>query len=358
MIADDKTCEIFINSNREEWGHHYENLLSDHIESGIKSNSCNTKSYLEETFNIQFENRTFELVNYNDTSFKKIVFTSCILKNCIFINCSFEAGQLGCALLSNCNFSRSKFIGFPISISKSDGKNIFYECDIGSSLQGDLNNFNLRRANAKDVYVNNSSFLCADLRGTNLVDSNLAGTNWKFAKIDRFTNLTNTKFDNHPVTRDDSEHIKFSWWGRKWFNWSAIRAIGSLPIFRFSWAFFIFSLVVINTIGYLNETRPVVIEGLSTSIPIPHNLYLIVLSTLSLSIGGFFYSFCCPEKVKSFTVEQWVFEHKLPRIEYISQGLQKPYLLAFTILFLTLGGIIGLYLIGKSVFQALLYVLL
>lgn len=345
--------------NEEEWNKYFETLKSEYVVEQRKAYPNDPHRNWEGEYKLSIQGGGLRGGDFSHRKISKIHFDSIVFDNCLFKECIFENGQFGNCTFINCDFTKSIFNSFTLSIAKSEGKNKFIEAAFNGSFHGDFSGSDFRSSRSNRISCQSVKLSGADLRGASFAESNLSHSKWDGAKIDRYTNFDNAVFDEkHPITRDGSEYLKFSWFGRNWpFNWGAIRMIGNSPIFRVSWGLFIFSLFAINTIGFLNETKPVVFEGLNY-IPVPHKLYLIVISSLFLIIGGLLFSWHCPEKVRAFTKSEWVFEHRHPRVEYLIECLQKPYWLTATIFSLLVGGSIALWLIGGSVMRALFYVLL
>lgn len=357
--ATPEDIEKFKLFDADEWNNHFQKIFRFSPEVEGQINSGYNEEELLSTFRLSLEGVTLNSIKFNERRIANINFSKVTFKKCSFKNCSFEKGQFGGCTFIDCDISNSKFINFPMNI-KCEGKNNFSNINANPAIQGSLLGVNLRNANLESVGFNGCKFTNADLRGVNFSNSNLTNTNWINAKVDRHTKLRNSVFEinnkKHPVTRDGSDKIKFSWPGRKYLNWMFVRSVGSLPIFEFSWGLFVISLIIVNVIGFLNETKPAVIEGLN-NIPMPSGMIMTIFSTLFLAVGSTLYKIICPEKIQAFSKSQWVYEHGHPRVEYLVEALQKQYLLGFTIFLLLLGGGLGLWLVIWRVIHAFQYII-
>ena len=139
-----------------------------------------------------------------------------------------------------------------------------------------------------------------------------------------------------------------------WLNWSRLRGIGSFPLFGVSWTTFGFSLLYINTIGFLNRTK--FVQAFSYPLPIPDRVSLLLIPALLIVLGSTMHKIACPSRTQDFSETQWVEEHKNPRLGYIADSLSRGWrrwmqwpTAAFTIL----GGVLAGYLVFESLFYAI-----
>jgi len=212
---------------------------------------------------------------------------------------------------------------------------------------------NLKKADLNSCALEGASFLKTNLEGVSFRLAILAQTKWEDSSIDKDTNFYLANFTkDHDALSDKSDMIRFKK-VRSFFNWKTTRSIGKLPIFEFSWVVFLIALFVINTIGMLNETQ--LITSIKYDIPIPDQMFWIIISSLCLVIGSSIYKWKCPRRIQEFSETLWVEEHNRPRHFYLSECLKSPnYQIATTVLLL-FGGCIGLILVGLRVLDALHY---
>ncbi len=286
--------------------------------------------------------------NFSKIKLSDIDFTKTNLSNCNFKNTEIK----------NCIFSECKLVGTDFSDAFFEGNRfIDCECNSGTSFKniksengvfgGPFKNVDFRDADlALNSFVG-AKFLGADLRGTRLRQASLGRTVWQDAIIDKKTDFTLAFFLDHDATNDKSEFITYP----KWFSWQKTRKIGSLPIFGFSWVSLLASLFVVNTIGTISTIYPVIFTNF-----IPYEMTEIIASTLFLAFGSTIYRLGCPEEIQEFTEIRWVFEHRHPRIQYISKSLQKTGGHLLSLLLLAVGGGIGLLIVSTRITTAFIYI--
>ena len=202
----------------------------------------------------------------------------------------------------------------------------------------DLSWANLSWANLIEAHLSR-----AHLGGANLTEADLTKTVWFSAFLSNRTQLNLIKFSaEHDVMRDGSNNIILSQ-RDQYINWSRLRAIGRFPLFGVSWSTLIVTLLTINTIDLLNETKWVKI--FKYLIPIPERTWWILFSSILLVIGSTLYRLSCPQRVQEFSETEWVEKYGHPRLLYWCESLSKPIIQWPTLLFTVIGGSIAIWLV-------------
>lgn len=285
----------------------------------------------------------FENVTFIGCEFARAVFSGCRLENCTFSDCRLVRSK----------FTETTFTGISAGTTSFTGA-VFQNL---TEFSGYFNNCDFRKASFSSSFLTNATFSKCDIRGTDFGTSNLEHTKWEKVCVDRDSNLRSAFFGCQSVTRDRSETTLFpTLLHRYFFNWAVIRSLGNIPVFGFSWGVFLVALFLVNMLGALNQLDPPLFPEMK-DIPIPHDIGLILASSLPLAFGSTFYFLFCPEQVKEFSVSQWVYEHKYFRIEHIVASLQRPFLMSLSVLSLSVGASMGLYLVVSRVINAFRYFL-
>ena len=351
-MASHLATKAFLSDNPEKW----DNYLQKEAAKDPDSNSING-NLNEKIINLKktsVSNKIFSDYHIRNVDFSGSKIKNCTFENCLIEHCIFITTKISNTNFINCTINWSRFQRNAFSGKVKMTETLFQSCII----QDNFEKLILTNSVFINTDLSNTSLNSADLRGVQFkTQSNLTNTTWSKTKINRLTNFTRAKFENHSITRDESQNIKFSSiFQTLLFNWKSTRALGSLPVFEISWILFLGSLFLVNSISRINNASPAIFDGFNR-IPIPTDIELLIISSLLLVIGSTVYKIYCPEQIKQFTEAEWVYEHKHPRQEYLSQSLQRPLLQAISILTLLSGGLIGLYLVIVRLIDAIHYIL-
>lgn len=223
----------------------------------------------------------------------------------------------------------------------------------GSMLQG----VNFQGANLSGAFLITANLEGANLKGADLKEANLNKATFKNTLINHKTNLQHILFSpEHEALHDGSDTLILPRRDR-WLNWDRLRAIGHFPLFGVSWGALAASLLVINTIGLLNQTQYLSPDLVTYPIPIPHRMTGILISCLLLVLGSTLYRLLCPSRVQEFSETVWVEEHSRPRLQYLAESLRRPFSQWWVLLFTVTGGLLALFLVGERLVLAFRYIM-
>lgn len=215
---------------------------------------------------------------------------------------------------------------------------------------------NLKKANLAFAKLRKANFHQAQLDQATLENSDLTGADFLKMKITANTNLSRIRFEeDHNVNLDNSDTILLPHVDR--IDWEKLRYIGDYPLFGVSWTAFAISLTVINSIGFLNDSK-IMTTIKEYPIPIPERMIWILISCLLLVVGSTLFKFFCPPEVKHFSEAQWVEQHRKPRLIYISHKIKRRWARVITATFLGIGSFMAAWLILEKFYRAIRYSIL
>jgi len=283
-------------------------------------------------------------VNLNESKLVSACLRRANLRGVTLRSAHLGEADLASAILETADLGRADLAGANLS-----GANLARANLGGSNLHG----ANLTRANLTRANLNGADLSEANLKQVMLGGAELSGATF-YKTILQKTKLSEIRFElKHPVLHDRSETIQLLW-RDKYLNWSWLRAIGRFPLFGVSWTALFASLLTINAIGRLNETK--FIADLEYPIPIPHRMMLILLTSVLLVIGTTIYELMCPNRVKEFSETEWVEKYERPRLQYLAEKLKRRGQGA-ALFFSACGGLLALYLILERLYWAAVYIL-
>ncbi|MCB9981390.1 MAG: pentapeptide repeat-containing protein [Rhodospirillales bacterium] len=282
-------------------------------------------------------------LNEKATSFEGANFSGAQFSNGNFKQVSFKNTILHTANFNNSDMSHADFTG-------AEGKRTqFIETKFGKA--------RLENAKFKLAHFKKADFAEADLRGASIRKTDLTSTHWGKAKIDSNSSFQYSYFNQeHGILEDGSDQICLP----RWLNWSKVRKLGSLPMFGISWTGLAASLITIKIIRMANDARASVDVAISgqvpqNDIPVPDQLWIMLVSFILLVVGSTLYKFGCPDRVQTFSEVEWVEQHHRPRIHYFEQMLKKPNIQLLSFSFLVSGASIAVILMLCNVFPAIYY---
>lgn len=293
--------------------------------------------------NIDLSGMKFLGINFRGLDLSKIDFSKCKFDNCVFTNLN----------LQNINFSGARFITTSPLEAKAIENSIFvgatfYQCKVSQERQikAQLASVQLHHARFDECDLNFVDFSGTKLCGVNFQRCNLTKSEWKGCEVDRKTFIIDPKFPliddiSHDMLHDGTSEIVHQKL-EKFASWPTFRVIGKVPLFGFSWISFIALLSYINMIGWLNETK--LSKTLNYPIDVPSSIYIALISSVFLVIGTTIYSLACPRRIQEFSESEWVESLDHFRLLYTTEGYRRLGWSITSLLFLTLGGLIGLYL--------------
>ena len=92
-----------------------------------------------------------------------------------------------------------------------------------------------------------------------------------------------------------------------------------------SWVSLGVSLTVINLIGFVNED-PNLSAWIPFDVPYPLRSVLVLISSILLVLGSTVFRLGCPTRIQEFSESQWVEAHRNPRPLYLSESLNRLWL--------------------------------
>ena len=323
----------------------------DNFESFIKqSNSDAWYEFKERHFTngMAIIGKIFIDYNLSDYDFSFIVF-----ERCKFVNCNMSGAFMVGATFTECEFTNGTILSETTFGSGCNPPNIrgfkecsFYHCEMVKMY---ANQITIEHSSFHECNLTNTNFNnCAFSQNVEFFDSNLSGCNfsessihkagWVNCLIDEMTNFYKVDFiSSYPLTTDGSDTIKFGILDKN-MNWDKLRFYSSIPIFGIAWVSFVFSILLINFIRYINDTK--LIETLNYPVEVPDQAGIIISSSVLLGISATIYKFKCPDTVQNFTQTEWVYEHKHPRPLYLVDLLQSRKLRLLSVILMFLGGLL------------------
>jgi uncharacterized protein YjbI with pentapeptide repeats len=314
------------------------------------------------------EGCNFDGVNFRDADLREARLGGCSFRGAILSGTHLEAQAL-----RGIDFSGAEMVSIHLGDAELREANLaganLNEAHLSSA---DLTNATLRNSNLSHSILNQATLVGANLDGARLNHASLRSTDLRSASLRRAdlnrakfyqtqfegckvdgTKLAHVQFaQDHEAMLDGSELVRYT--KRDLLNWSSLRRVGELPFFGVSWTAFLGSLVGVNTIGLLNEHQ--LLAAVEYPIPIPEKMSLILLDAILLVFGSTIYRFRCPSRVQEFSENQWVEEHRHPRLIYIRDKLDRRKSQVVTALFFGPGIGLAIYLIGERLVSAAGYI--
>jgi hypothetical protein len=179
----------------------------------------------------------------------------------------------------------------------------------------DLTGATLRGAILQGAQMERANLAHADLRDADLSRAWLESTEWSDTKLGN-TSLDRITFGGKHRSMHDGTHLLRLMGRDRWMNWGKLRGIGALPLFGASYIAFGAALLLVQTIAFLNQYT-----GLSLGIP--ERTRLLLISSVLLMIGTTIHKLFCPERVQTFSLTEWVEEHRHPRLLYLAESLKR-----------------------------------
>jgi hypothetical protein len=288
----------------------------------------------------------------NEADYRGIYFNGVDLAGAVFINVDLREANLHQANLSGATLIGTNLSSASLGQAKLN-KAILVKTD-------------LTRADLTGADLVGASLSSVDLTKANLDYASMTNSKWAEVKLNASTNLKKIRFTTkHRPLEDGTDNLDIPW-SLRFLQWSFIRNIGQLPLFGVSWIGLITSLLVLNNLGWWNNSfaRQILLFAggtgpipghLTLEIPIPERLVLTVVDALLLVIGSTLYKFACPRRIQTFTEVEWVEQYGHPRLLYLAESFGHPIHRVVTLVFLMAGGLLALYLIGESIIAATQY---
>jgi uncharacterized protein YjbI with pentapeptide repeats len=341
---------------------------------------------------VDFSRATLEDVDLKHAAFDEPIFTQCqmtsveffkaklpsigfqstVLKNVTFSHCILEKADFSGSEIRGCRIEHCDLRG--LLLRPWDGKAVkikdgaVRQCDLtGATIDNatvhhvDLSHSKLHGADLQGATLDgcecaNTKFSGADLRGLEVARCNLTGSEWEAARVGRRSRIFRCHFNGpHNVDQDYTDTIKYV--GLAWLHWSRLRLIGTLPFFGVSTTALAASLIVINGVGYINESEVLHRDVVSypIEIPIPLHMVWLLISSLLVFIGATVFQIACPQRIQHFSETEWVDAQRHPRLLYIADALRRNTWAIFSLVCTVIGGTIGLLLLGERIWRGFGY---
>ncbi len=334
--------EVFLSMDKDRWDV-ISNIGRPNIVRRIEHQQLEDKDY---------SGWDFSGISFEKCDFKKFKFIGCDLESCGFVDCTF----------SDCNFNKIICGQLKDSSPSAWSRCEFYKCTMHEMITRVLS---LGFTTFKKCDMTGSEFLNADFNAVSFLNSDLSGCSfrwaifqkgvlWEGSVVNSDTILDQAVFleGRYDVTDDNASKIKFK--GEDVvINWKRIHFLSTIPLFGVSWAAFVLSVIFVNAIQTLNQTK--FIEVLDYPVPVPERIFLIILSSVFLAIATTIYKIKCPDLVQNFTESQWVYEHKHPRPRYLVNALAEQGWRRVCFILMILGSLIAGGLILERLYSAVSY---
>lgn len=245
--------------------------------------------------------------------------------------------------LQGANLTAASLVGANLELVRARNAR-FTEASLSHArlVRADLSEASLERASLNDAdlsssVLTNAKLGSADLTLASLVDANLVGAALDDARMElaqchraRMTRcsvvgaiamesvagLDDARFDrDHEPMEDGSQYLNVNR-RNSVMNWAQLRVIGSFPLFSVSWSALLASVLLLNTLGWLNETK-FIDDWIVYPVPIPRRMGWLIASSVLLVAGSTSYRIACPRRVQEFSEEQFVEELRQPRLLYL-----------------------------------------
>lgn len=260
----------------------------------------------------------------------------------------------------------------------------FYKCNLtGAKLkntqlhEAKFSYANLTDADLEGSDCNSASFFEANVNKCNFHDANIGGANFHSCK-----NLTNAKglefSQMHSIARiDDLDKIDIPWYD-KYLSWEYIRGAGKLPIFGASYISLVFIPIFFYIIALYNNNLEKAVEFsdviMSDSeeatllkyenwknsihpVNLPAKSVVFYFGTLLLAIASTIFALACPDRIKNFSREEWIYGNHQHEIYYSSLAWKKRTLRVICSFSYVIGGGMVLFFILNKLLNAGIFII-
>jgi pentapeptide repeat protein len=243
----------------------------------------------------------------------------------------------------------------------------------------------LYRANLVGANLARAILHGATLHGTNLREANLHGANLSAVRgAEHAYGLETVRFiptegGQGLDAGNDASYFETCHrpWPERWLDWERLRVVGRLPLFGISYTALILIPIAFYGLALYNDKvelvrawaeqamalpdhpwarfAPLVLERLHPR-PIPHQSFLLLVSTVLLAAGSTLYTLFSPSRIKEFSRDQWCDQLGRSLLHYWPLAWKHRYIRLTCAACYALGGAGALWVIGTKVWHTAVFI--